>query len=159
MNSKPVFRNGDKLQVLGYREWIRDNCPNGRQGMVVEDLDLVPLMFGPMIGRVYNDHGQFMLVEIKNAGYGLQYPQKRLFGMMDCLLRFSDPDLKFYLGFYLVWWDHANNKPAAINMQPCTEAEFVEFMQGKGQVPPYDFFKDQKVGQTMQALWQSLFRN
>jgi len=160
MNSAaPVFRNPDKVQILPFREWIRLNCPNGKSGLVVEDLDLVPLLFGPMIGRHYNDHGQFMLCEVKNSGYGLQYPQRRLFGMMDCLLRFSDPDLQHYLGFFLIWWDYSTDKPNAINMEPCSENEFAQWIQGKTKIAPYDFTKDPKVGPMITQLWHSLFRN
>lgn len=159
MASGHKFRNGDKIQVLGYREWIREHCPGARQGMVVEDLDLVPLLFGGLINRHYNDNGQFMLVEIKNTGFGVNYAQKRLFGMMDTLFRFSDPDKTFYLGFFLVWWDHEKNKPTAINMEPCSEAEFSQWMQGKAEFPAYNFMADHQVGKAMKALWDSLFRN
>lgn len=135
---------------------MRDNLPNGKQGMVVEDLDVVPLLFGGLVGRGYNDHGKFMLVEIKSVGYGMTYPQKRLFGMMDTLLRFADPHGKHYIGCFLVWWDNEANRPVAINMQPCTEDEFSLWMQGKEIWHSYNFSKDHQVGKVMTDLHNSL---
>lgn len=154
--AKPVFRNPDKLQVLPFREWMRLNLPNGKQGMVVEDLDVVPLLFGGLVNRSYNEHGKFMLVEIKSPGFGMTYAQKRLFGMMDTLLRFADPHEKHYMGCFLVWWDHEDNKPIAINLQPCTEIDFALWIQGRTLWQSYDFGVDHQVGRFMRELHNSL---
>lgn len=151
-----MFRNPDKLQVLPFREWMRSNLPNGQQGMVVEDLDVVPLLFGGLVGRGYNDHGKFMLVEIKSCGFGMTYPQKRLFGMMDTLLRFADPKAQHYMGCFLVWWNNEANMPVAINLQPCTEVEFALWMQGKEIWGAYNFMSDHQVGKVMTDLNNSL---
>ncbi len=155
-DEKPKFRNPDKLQVLPYREWMRLNLPTGKQGMVVEDLDAVPLLFGGLVGRGYNDHGKFMLVEIKSTGFGMTYPQKRLFGMMDTLFRFADPHGRYYMGCFLIWWNNQDNKPAAINLQPCTEEEFASWIQGKEVWQSYDFGSDHQVGKAMKELHNSL---
>jgi hypothetical protein len=129
MNNKPVFRNPDKYQVLEWREWMRDNLPNGKSGMVVEDLDLVPLLFGPLVNRQRDEDGKFMLIEIKTAFGQMGYAQRRLFSMMHKLLRKADPDRKYYIGFYLVRWN--NGKPESVNNARVTEQKFIEFMTGK----------------------------
>lgn len=153
---KPVFRNPDKVQVLPFREWMRDNLPTGKQGMVVEDLDLLPTMFGPLVGRAYDADGLFMLVEIKNKGYRMSYGQKRLFGLIDTLLRFADPNAEYYLGCFTVWWDYTTNKPVAINFESCTEQEFSLWMQAKERRAPHDFTKDSQVGKFVIRLHNSL---
>lgn len=153
---RPVFRNPDKVQVLPFREWMRQNLPTGKQGMVVEDLDLLPTIFGPLAGRSYSDDGMFMLVELKTPGYSMSYGQKRLFGLIDTLLRFSDPHEKYYLGCFTVWWDHENNKPIAINFEPCTEEQFSLWMQGKERWLAHDFSKDRDVGKFVTRLHNSL---
>lgn len=137
----PVFRNPDKFQVLPVREYIRKMCPGPSDGLVVEDLDLVPLIYGPLIGRHKNDDGKFMLVEIKHTGFGIKYAQTRLFAMMDRLLRLGDPHGKFYIGFYVLNWDNNANKPIALNGKPCNEDKFKEWITGKTQIDPYDFSK------------------
>ncbi len=135
---------------------MRLNLPNGKQGMVLEDLDLVPLLFGNMLGQKYHEHGKFMLVEMKSWGYSMSYPQKRLFGMMDALLRFADSHGKHYMGCYVVWWDNEENRPAAINMQPCSDAEFIQWIEGKEIWKSYDFQNDRDVGKFMTQLHNSL---
>jgi len=130
--SKPVFRNPDKYQVLEWREWMREKLPNGRGGMVVEDLDLVPLLFGTLINRPYDADGKFMFVEIKTAIGKMGYAQQRVFSLIHRLLRKADPQQDFYIGFYLVRW---NGKfPESVNGIRVTENDFVEFMTGKRQI-------------------------
>jgi len=134
-----TFRNPDKLQVLPIREYIRENCPGPGAGLVVEDLDLVPLQYGPLIGRHKNADGQFMLVEVKHPGFGIGYAQKRLFMMMDRLLRLGDPEGKFYIGFYVLNWNDGANRPIALNGKPCDAEMFNNWISGKMHIEPYSF--------------------
>lgn len=135
----PVFRNPDKFQVLPIREYIRAQCPRPNEGLVVEDLDLVPLIYGPLVGRPKDADGKFMLVEIKHTGYGIGYAQARLFSMMDKLLRIADPMKKHYIGFYVLNWDSNANKPIALNNKPCDDNYFKQWLTGKIEVEPYLF--------------------
>jgi len=137
--AQPVFRNPDKYQVLPIREYIRKNLPSGDQGLVVEDLDLVPLMFSKLVGRAYNADGKFMLVEVKEPGHTVDYSQRRLFEMMDRLLRIADPDGEYYIGFYLLRWNNIRNLPVDINGKACTEQEFKDWMTGKITIEPVKF--------------------
>lgn len=131
-DKKPIFRNPDKYQVLEWREWMRDKLPNGQSGMVVEDLDLVPLLFGPLINRPYKDDGKFMLIEIKTMSGQMGYAQGRLFSLIHRLLRDADPSRYYYIGFYIVRWN--DNKPESVNGVMITEHEFIDFLTGKKQI-------------------------
>ena len=104
-SGKPVFRNPDKVQVLAWRDWLRENMPIGRDGFVAEDLDLIVLRFGKLENRPHNKDGKFMLIEVKQCGKTIDYPQKRTFGLIDRLLRLSDPDKDYYIGFYVINWN------------------------------------------------------
>lgn len=153
MNNKPRFRNPDKYQLLAWREWGRDKLPNGNSGMVQEDLDLVSLIFGPLINRLYNADGKFMLIEIKTSLGEMGYAQKRVFSLIHRLLRKADPSKNFYIGFYLVRWNLGEQdivdcckdcpnkpkvnpgKPEKVNERSVTEQEYIEFLKGKIEIP------------------------
>ena len=102
-SGKPVFRNPDKIQVLEWREWMRKNMPIGRAGFVAEDLDLIVRRYGSL--EHGSSDGKFMLIEIKQCGKTIGYAQKRTFGLIDRLLRLSDPNKEHYIGFYLINWN------------------------------------------------------
>jgi hypothetical protein len=126
-----VFRNPDKLALIPYREYMRDNLPTPGQGMVVEDMDVIALQIGALCGRHRDADGKFMMIEIKSFGARMGYAQTRLFSMMHRLMRAGDPQKEYYVGFYLLHWDDNNNKPVSINHQPCTEQEFKDWMVGE----------------------------
>lgn len=143
MDGAPVFRNPEYVQVLPYREWMRQNAPSGRDGIVLEDLDLVVLRFGPAHGRPYYADGMFILVEIKYRDTLFtnprNYAQWRTFGLMDRLLRAGDPMRKHYLGFYYVQWydDHVViNETRSMSLD-----DFGRFITGDLPVEPFDFSK------------------
>lgn len=133
--SRPVFRNPDKFQVLPWREYMRQRLPAPSDGMVVEDLDLVALQIGKLVGRHRDADGKFMLIEVKNVGSSMGYAQGRLFAMMHRLFRMGDPGHQHYIGFYLLQWDSQQNKPHSINYAPCTEDAFAQWMTGKITLP------------------------
>jgi len=104
--SKPIFRNPDKFQVLPWRDLLRDLLPPGREGIVVEDLDLVICRFGKREGRAYSDDGKFLLMEVKYQNFRPNYAQRKVFGLIDRLLKKADPEKKHYIGYYVLhWWD------------------------------------------------------
>lgn len=109
--NKPVFRNPDKLQVLPYREWIRDNLPTGKAGMVVEDLDLVIRVYGHGYGT--DEEGKFMLCELKHGlNTQMNHAQIKTFKLVDSILAAGDPNGTRYVGHFLVNysaedWDNA----------------------------------------------------
>lgn len=140
MSSRPIFRNPDKFQVLPLRDYLRgEKFPSGKGGLVVEDLDLVLLRFGPLVGRDYDADGKIAIVESKNKGYTLPYAQIRTFRLLDKLLRSGDPKGEHYAGFYVLNWDNENNTPVAINYRPCTQQEFDDWVVGKLDIPPLRF--------------------
>jgi len=104
MNSKPIFRNPDKVQVLPWRDWMRVNCPTPGQGLVVEDLDLVVLRYGPLEGRPRDADGKFLFMEVKCKGASVGYAQQRVFGLIDRLLKKADPNGAFYIGYFVLHW-------------------------------------------------------
>jgi hypothetical protein len=97
---KPTFRNPGLFQVYKFRDWIRDKLPNGPNGCVVEDLDLVIRVYGP---NFHSDGtGKFMLIELKFWGSWIQTAQKNTFGLIDHLLRRADPNKERYLGYFVI---------------------------------------------------------
>jgi len=124
---KLAFRNPDILQVLPFRDWLRNKMPNGSFGFVVEDLDLVIRWFGRNYG--FDGRGAFMLIDLKFGNKGLDIAQEKTFGLIDALLRAADPDYERYFGFYLIQysdddWDEAEFK---INFKCVTREQFVKF--------------------------------
>ena len=136
---KPVFRNGDKIQVLPFREWLRNKMPNGKMGFVVEDLDLVIRWFGLNYG--FDGQGAFMLTELKFGSAQLGIAQEKTFGLMNSLLRAADPNYERYLGFYLIQYTHEDWDLAEfkINFECVTREQFMNFWQRKHIVKPYQF--------------------
>lgn len=129
--SEHVFRNPDLVQQLPFRDYIRDNCPGASQGLSVLDLDLVPLLFGGIINRPRDADGQFMLVELKKVGVGLNYAQARLLKMMHTLLRKADSIQEYYIGCYLLHWDYDTNRPIALNSHSISAELFLAWITGK----------------------------
>ena len=68
-------------------------------------------------------------------GSTLGYAQSRLYGLMHRILRNGDPAQQFYGGFYLLQWDHQENKPHSVNYADITEREFCAWMTGKLALP------------------------
>ena len=131
--AKPVFRNPDKVPLLVFREILRNKGLTPQQGLVIEDMDFIALRFGPLIGRSYNDDGQFIMGEVKKGMVELAYAQKRTFGLMHRLLRLGDAERKYYLGFFFV--QELEDSIRVINGRKLSEDDFVKFMEGKIQIP------------------------
>lgn len=128
MIDKPTFRNPDKFQILPFREWIRGNLPCGRDGYVVEDLDLVLRVFGK---RYMTDGiGRFMFVELKFGDSFIGVAQKKTFGLIHGLLRVADPKGERYLGYFVVQYDNEDWELAnfKINHQEITQEDFFKFL-------------------------------
>jgi len=124
----PVFRNPDKFQVLPYRDWLRKNQPQGSQGYVVEDLDLLVRGYGPRYGT--DAKGRFMECELKFYPRNIGPAQKRTFGLRDEMMRRGDPDGERYLGFYVVQYDNEDWDLSKfwVNGLPMTRDEFHKFI-------------------------------
>lgn len=93
----PAWRGwGERLPQ---RDFIRDNCHNGRQGLTVEDLDLIVRTYG------FNKHtdsiGRIRLLELKYLGATLGVSKIKTFGMIDLALRTSPFTSDRYDGFWL----------------------------------------------------------
>lgn len=130
-NEQPVFRNDDKFQRLPFRDWLRKRMPNGRAGYVVEDLDLVPRVYGPNYNE--DDIGKFMLLELKYTSSWIGVAQQKTFGLIHRVCRAGDPARRRYLGYYVINYDNEDWDQATIciNRQPVTMDQFREFMQLK----------------------------
>ena len=119
------FRNPDKFEQQPHRDYLRGaQFPDGRDGFVVEDLDLVLRVFGPRF-RTDAD-GKFRLVEMKFGSAHLGASKERTFGMIDRLLRGADPAMIRYRGFYLVNYTHRDWSLAEfwVNGHPLSRADF-----------------------------------
>jgi len=160
--SEHVFRNPDIVQQLPFRDYIRENCPGASQGLSVLDLDLVPLLFGSIIGRPKNADGKFMLVEIKKAYAELNYAQARLLQMMHRLFRQADPEQRHYIGCYLLHWNYDTNEPAALNNDAISTELFKRWITGDlyiaslydpvGYIPPSLFLPSQSQSNVSQVI-------
>jgi hypothetical protein len=127
--SNHKFRNPDKLQVLPFREWIRDVLPSGSKGTVVEDLDLVVRVYGRKHGT--DATGKFMLIELKHGNSWIGVAQKKTFGLIDNLLRTADPFGKRYTGYFIIQYSCENWYEASfkVNRTPLTKQQFIDFLQ------------------------------
>lgn len=135
---KTAFRNPEIFQVLPFREWLRDNMPDGPSGFVVEDLDLVVRWFGQRFG--FDSGGAFMLIDLKFGNADLGTAQLKTFGLIDQLLRKGDnPDYQRYMGFYLVQYSHEDWEQAnfKINHISVTRTQFMNFWNRKFIVESY----------------------
>lgn len=135
---RPVFRNPDKYQVLPWREWIRTVMPVGTEGFVVQDLDLIIYRFGPLISRELDMYGKFILLDVKYKKLYLEYSQEILFGLIDYLLRKSDPYQNYYVGFYILVWD---DEPDEISINGVLKGmeNVKKFFLGEIIIEPYKF--------------------
>jgi hypothetical protein len=102
-----TFRNPDLVQVLPIRNLLRGQhpdhpMPTGKDGLVVNDLDLVLKYHGDVLGTP----GQrTRLVEVKNGQKKMEYAQVMQFADIDYIMS-RRPDR--YDGFFVVNFDHAS---------------------------------------------------
>ena len=142
VDERPVFRSGDKYQLLQYREYIRNHpqSPLPRDGYVVEDLDMLIRGFGPRFQT--DDLGKFVEIELKFGRKWLTYGQLKTFGLRDRLMRQGDPAGKHYLGFYVINYSDDDWKVSDfwINRKAVGKTGLDKFLllQDIG-VPPLDF--------------------
>jgi hypothetical protein len=133
-NGKPVFRNPDKVPVLRFRELLRDKGLTPEKGLVVEDIDIVALRYGPIIGRHKDADGEFILGEVKHGLAKTDYAQRRTFSLINRLLRLGDPEKKYYKGFFLI--QELEDSTWRVNGTTLSESQFVEFIEGKLIITP-----------------------
>jgi hypothetical protein len=139
---KHVFRNPDKVPVLPYREWARENLPHSRDGMVVEDIDMILRTWGP--NHNTGPFGKIRLLEIKHGNNWPTAGQMLTFKGIDELLRRADPTGEVYQGFYIVKHFDADWKGEhfIVNSEyTLTQEEFKLFCLGQIDLPGYDFSK------------------
>lgn len=136
--NKGLFGDHKMFPRTPLREWIRKFIPSPKDGYVAEDLDLIFLRFGKAIGRNKDSDGQFILCEWKLKNQDLPYPQKRVFGLIDRLLRIGDPFGEFYQGFYYICWD-GEDDTFIVNRQNITQKHFQMFLMGEYSISAYSF--------------------
>ena len=135
LENRDLFGDHPMFPRTPLREWIRKHIPAPSAGYVAEDLDLIFLRFGKIIGRDKNADGQFILCEWKLAWKPLPYSQQRVFGLMDKILRKGDPSGTYYQGFYYICWD-GKTEPVWLNNNRVAIADFQAFLLGKKIIPP-----------------------
>jgi len=141
------FNNSDKLPVLSYREFIRTHLPNGSQGYVVEDADIILRVYG----STYNadELGTFMLVEVKARRAAMGTAQNVTFGLIDGILRKGDPKGERYKGYYSIqtdnpdWNDETTN--FWVNGKAIKRDDLIKFLSRKLEVRPIDFIKKSSI--------------
>lgn len=126
LRTKPVFRNPELYQVLPWRDWMRENLPSAYEGMVVVDLDVVALRYGPLANGAR--YGNFHLIEIKTGSGRITRGQTETFGLMDELMRRADPHQRHYKGFCLIDWNPPNY---SVNGHPVSEDDLIRFLRGE----------------------------
>jgi len=140
--SRHVLRNPDLVQELKFRNWIRENFPDGSAGFVAEDLDLVTRVYG----SAYKSDmaGMFRLIELKHKHYGMDKSQHKTFGLIDALLRMGNPEKDRYDGYYLIQTDSDDWERCGVffvNHTLLTKEEFLLWFEFDPSVivEPYNF--------------------
>jgi len=128
------FRNPGIFQRLPFRDWIRREMPNGADGFVAEDLDLVVRHYGA--GFELDSNGRFMLCEIKIDRGIFNKAQQKTFSLIHGLLREADPFCERYIGFFrihtTVEWPDATH--FTVNGNKLTPQQFKDFLLGAHRV-------------------------
>jgi len=135
--STHTFRNPDIVQVLDYREFIRDHCPNASQGFVALDLDLLIRHYGHEYGT--DAEGKFRLIEIKRNNARPTMAQQRTFRLIDEMLRSTSGDHAHrYEGFFVINteddWDDV--EAFTVNGQTLSREQFIAWLNGEPSVEP-----------------------
>ena len=131
-----IFRSKD-LKNLPERQWNRDNMPEGKEGFIVEDIDMVIVNYDT---EIKGDSGTILLIEKKNPLEPFNYAQKNLFSIINALLRKSDPDRKKYRGFYLVrWYDNyvTVNEKVRLSRIGGKHSEYGKWLSGEFEIDSY----------------------
>jgi hypothetical protein len=134
--AEPKWR-GDEADLCPRRQYIRDNCPEGEQGFVAEDVDLLLRYFGP---RGIDPWGKMKLIEFKVANGVFMTAQQRTFGLLDRILKTSC-EAERYLGFYLVYtetelWDDLD--VFTVNGWDLTKQQFNSWLKNELHIDPID---------------------
>lgn len=132
--TKPELRNPEIVQRLPYRDWIRTNLPEGSEGFVCEDIDLVVRVYSWKFKT--DSIGKFMFIELKYQTSKIETAQKMTFGLIDKVCRQGDPEKKRYAGYFVVQyadndWDVSLFR---INGVALNREEFLKFLQFDEQV-------------------------
>jgi len=135
--NKYIFRNPDLYQELPWRRWFRGEFPEMPfpqvAGLSVEDIDLVTTLFGKHIDRNPRANGKFKIIEIKQGNAQMDYGQRRIYALIDGLLRKGDPDSYHYEGFYLMRWSPPR---CSINNRHLDMDELTDFFLNKYDIEP-----------------------
>ncbi len=136
--SNHTFRNPDLFQVLPLRDYLRSpGWPNGSDGFVVEDLDIVIRHFGN--GYHTDAKGRLLLIEQKHPGHWIRTAQQKTFGLLHGLLRKADPERQRYIGYYVLQVEFGDGSepmfPVRVNGKELDAAEFKRWITGETVLP------------------------
>jgi len=100
--------------------------PTGREGCVVEDIDLVLRGFGTLYHT--DDEGILKLIELKYGKAEMGFAKTKTFGLIDRGLKRGEPER--YKGYFLINYDNENWDKAnfEINRKPVTLTELSRFL-------------------------------
>lgn len=132
-----TFRNPDMYEELPWRRWFRGEFSEMPFPQVacftVEDIDLVTILYGKHIERHPREHGRFKIVEVKQGRAEMDYAQRRMYALMDELLRKGDPNGEHYEGFYLMRWSPPR---CSVNNRHLDMDELAQFYLGQYEIEP-----------------------
>lgn len=132
----PIWYGHAGQQERDINKFIRAECLGPRDGLVVEDLDLILRRYTP---GLTGDNGRFRLAENKKATSPMPYGQLKTFRLIDSILRAGSHGE--YEGFFLVEtpvpWNDAG--PFYVNDVPLDRFEFTawcNFADDAPGIPP-----------------------
>jgi hypothetical protein len=135
--SEHTFRNPHLFQRLPLRDYLRTHYPDGSNGFVLEDLDLVVRHYG--INYRTDSIGRILLIELKHPGSSIGTAQRKTFGLIDSLMRRGDPKGERYLGYFQLnaTFDEKNNMvfPVQVNGIQMDEPRFRRWITGEDVLP------------------------
>jgi hypothetical protein len=114
------------------REFLRRFAPNGSEGFVVEDLDLMVRTYGP--NYYLDSSGRFVWLEVKfGMSTELGVAQVNTFKLPDELMRRGDPEGHRYRGFYILRYQNEAewtvNDEVSVNKTRMKASEFVHWLE------------------------------
>lgn len=119
-------------EIAAFRDLLRGKkhvtMPQGPEGLVIEDLDLVLRWYGDRFKL--DDIGRFRLIELKNGNAPLGPSKKYTFGLIDNILAYA-PAKHRYDGYYVVRASDKNHDEATtyeVSGVQLTSADFISWV-------------------------------
>lgn len=132
-----IVNNPEMLNFQPWRKWLRGEIPSlpfpDTKEISIEDIDLVVTLLGSRADRPYIDDGKFRIIEVKQGKGQMDYAQRRMYSLMDRVLRKGDPDWRYYGGFYLLRWSPPE---CQVNYKRLSMDSLAKFFLGELEILP-----------------------